>query len=187
MAEARYFTSNNFMGKPVEGYEAPRVILTTEAAAALQKVQADLAEQGLGLKVFDAYRPQRAVDHFVRWAQDLDDTLKKAEYYPGILKSELFERGYIAANSSHSRGSTVDVSLVDLQTGKELDMGTPFDFFSPLSWPSSDQVSAQAQQNRMLLQKAMERHGFQHLDTEWWHFTLRDEPFPNRYFDFAVV
>lgn len=186
LAEPRYYGKNNFVGKPITGYEAPKIILTEEAAKALKNVQEDLKTRSLGLKVFDAYRPQRAVDHFVKWAQDFDDTAQKPEYYPDIPKSELFEKGYIAAHSGHSRGSTVDVTLVDLATGKELDMGTSFDYFGPASSPSSDQVSKTAQENRRLLQKLMKRHGFEPLATEWWHFTLKDEPYPETYFDFPV-
>ncbi len=184
--EVRYCSTDNFMGQPVDGYRQPCIILTRQAAQALAAVQAELRAQGLGLKVFDAYRPQRAVNHFVYWSQQAHDTLKKAEYYPDIPKKELFNRGYIAAHSSHSGGSTVDLTLIDLNTGQELDMGTPYDFFSPLSWPSSMEVSPEARQNRLQLQRLMEWHGFRHLKTEWWHFTLREEPFPASYFDFVV-
>lgn len=186
LTEPRYYGSENFIGRPVDAYEAPRLITTKEAAEALKNIQADLKKRSLGLKVFDAYRPQQAVDHFMRWARDLSDTAKKSEYYPDVPKSQLFKKGYIAENSSHSRGSTVDVTLVDLSTGRELDMGTPYDFFSPKSWPSSEAVSQLAQDNRKLLQKTMERHGFKHLNTEWWHFTLKNEPYPETYFDFVV-
>ena len=184
--EPRYYSEENFVGQPIEGYEAAKVIISREAAKALKDVQLGLREKNLGLKVFDAYRPQQSVDHFVKWARDLDDTLQKNQYYPDVPKDQLFERGYIAANSSHSRGSTVDVTLIDLQTGKELDMGTPFDFFSPKSWPSSDEVSSKQKQNRMMLQRVMKKHGFEPLETEWWHFTLRGEPYPESYFDFKV-
>ncbi len=184
--EPRYYSDHNFMGRPVEGYEAPKIIITRAAAVALKKVQEDLSKAGLGLKVYDGYRPQRAVDDFVAWAKDLDDTLRKAEYYPNIPKRLLFDKGYIAVRSGHSRGSTVDVTLTDLSSGKELTMGTPYDFFSPRSWPTNKGVSVLAQENRRLLQKVLTRHGFEPLSTEWWHFTLRDEPFPKTYFDFVV-
>ncbi|MUM76435.1 peptidase M15 [Pseudodesulfovibrio sp. F-1] len=184
--DVRYFTSHNFLGDPVDGYEAPRVILTVQAARALAGVQATLARFGLGLKVFDGYRPQRAVDHFVRWAEDLSDTRMKAEFYPDVDKAHLFRDGYIAARSGHSRGSTVDLTIIDLGTGEALDMGTPFDFFGPPSWPESPAMSAQVRANRALLQGIMVSHGFRPLAEEWWHFTLENEPFPDTWFDFPV-
>ncbi|MFH1913795.1 MAG: M15 family metallopeptidase [Pseudomonadota bacterium] len=184
--DVRYFTSHNFVGVPVDGYEAPRVILTVQAARALAGVQQTLARFGLGLKVFDGYRPQRAVDHFVRWAENLDDTRMKAEFYPDVDKANLFRDGYIAAKSGHSRGSTVDLTIIDAATGKPLDMGTAFDFFGPPSWPDSPAMAAQVRANRALLQGIMISHGFRPLAEEWWHFTLEDEPFPDTYFDFPV-
>ncbi|MGE4506222.1 MAG: M15 family metallopeptidase, partial [Desulfovibrionaceae bacterium] len=140
----------------------------------------------LGLKVFDAYRPQRAVDHFVRWAEDLADTRMKAEFYPGVDKENLFRDGFIAARSGHSRGSTVDLTIIDLASGAELDMGTPFDFFGPESWPGNPAMPALVRANRALLQRVMAAHGFRHLREEWWHFTLNGEPHPDTYFDFPV-
>ncbi|MHC3994196.1 M15 family metallopeptidase [Thiomicrolovo sp. ZZH C-3] len=184
--EARYFGSNNFVGRPVDGYEAPRCYLTRPAAGALKQAETALAPFGLGLKVFDAYRPQRAVDHFVRWAKDLDDTKMKAAYYPRVAKSVLFKAGYIAARSGHSRGSTVDLTLIDLESGAELDMGTGFDFFGPESWPESMAVTAQQRANRLLLRRVMTGAGFRPLPEEWWHFTLENEPYPDRYFDFPI-
>lgn len=184
--EVRYFSANNFVGEPIDGYLAANIFLTRSAAEALRRVQAELVPFGLGLKVFDAYRPQRAVDHFVRWAQDLDDQRMKGRYYPQVDKSDLFSDGYIAARSGHSRGSTVDLTLVDLATGAELDMGTPWDYFDLASWPDSDQVSIQQRANRLLLRRVMVAAGFHPLRTEWWHFTLVDEPFPDTYFDFPV-
>ena len=186
VVEPRYHSVNNFMGRTVEGYEADKIYITEEAAVALKKVQQELKQRKLGLKIFDAYRPQMAVDDFVQWANDLDDTLRKAEYYPEIPKNQLFEKGYIAEHSGHSRGSTVDVTLVDLSTGKELDMGTGFDYFSPKSWPHSNEVTQQQKQNRILLRGIMMKHGFEPLATEWWHFSLADEPFPDQYFNFEV-
>ncbi|HEY2135215.1 MAG TPA: M15 family metallopeptidase, partial [Xanthobacteraceae bacterium] len=161
-------------------------LMTAPAALALAQVQHDLAARGLGLKVFDCYRPVQAVAHFVRWARDVADVRHKAEFYPAIDKRELFRLGYIAAQSGHSRGSTVDLGVVRLATGMELDMGTPFDTFSPRSWPSDSSVTAEARRNRALLATTMRRRGFRPYDREWWHFTLRDEPFPETYFDVPV-
>jgi len=189
VVEMRYAGSHNFIAIPVDGYEKPVCLLTRPAAQALAQVQHDLAAQKLGLKVFDCYRPARAVAHFVRWARDVRDTKAKAEFYPAVDKRDLFRLGYIAPQSGHSRGSTVDISLVRLAVGAEpveLDMGTPFDTFSPRSWPSDKTVSADARKNRALLADAMRRHGFVRYVKEWWHFTLGNEPFPATYFDFAV-
>lgn len=184
--DVRYFTANNFVGAPVDGYLAPKVVLTTQAAIALAKAQEKLAPFGLGLKVFDGYRPQRAVNHFMRWAKDLSDIKTKAEYYPEVDKQHLFRDGYIAAKSGHSRGSTVDVTIIALDSAQELDMGTPFDFFGLQSWPDSPEHAGQVRANRALLQSVMTRSGFKPLKTEWWHFTLKDEPYPDTYFDFPV-
>ena len=188
VVDLRYLSEDNFVGRRVDGYEAEICFITSEAASALARVQNDLAAFGLGLKVFDAFRPQRAVDHFVRWAEDLDDTKMKAKYYPGVEKKNLFRDGYIAAKSGHSRGSTVDVTVVflDREGPVELDMGTGWDFFGPKSWPASQLVSPQQRANRMLLQSLMVKHGFRPLAEEWWHFTLVEEPFPAEYFDFPV-
>ncbi len=186
--ELRYNTNDNFVGTVIDGYESPRCFITADAAEALRGVQAELKAFGLGLKVFDAYRPQRAVDHFVRWAEDLGDTKMKSRYYPEVDKSNLFRDGYIAARSGHSRGSTVDLTLVSRTSGMpaELDMGTSWDYFGPRSWPSSIEVSAEQRAHRMLLQSLMIKHGFRPLAEEWWHFTLENEPFPDTYFDFPV-
>jgi zinc D-Ala-D-Ala dipeptidase len=184
--EMRYFGSHNFVGTRIDGYEAPRCLLARQATFALAGVERDLAPRGLGLKVFDCYRPARAVAHFVRWAGDLADLKNKAEFYPRIDKRNLFKDGYIASRSGHSRGATVDLTLVRLDDGGELDMGTPFDFFSPLSSPASGGVSAEARANRAMLATAMRRRGFRPYAKEWWHFTLAAEPFPNTYFDFPV-
>ena len=188
MVDLRYLTADNFVGEPIDGYAADRCYITAEAARALGRVQHELAHFGLGLKLFDAYRPQRAVDHFVRWAEDLDDTRMKTRYYPDVAKENLFRDGYIAARSGHSRGSTVDLTIVSPDGGgaKELDMGTPWDYFGPRSWPASLEVTPQQRANRMLLQALMVKHGFRPLAEEWWHFTLEDEPFPETYFDFVV-
>jgi D-alanyl-D-alanine dipeptidase len=184
--DLRYLGADNFVGARIDGYERPVLYLTRPAAAALAKVQADLAAKGLGLKVFDGYRPARAVAHFVRWAKALDDTKTKARFYPEEDKRNLFRNGYLARRSGHSRGSTVDLTLVRLADKSELDMGTPFDFFSPRSWPADASVSAQARANRKILSAAMRRHGFRPHSKEWWHFTLAREPFPDSYFDFPV-
>ena len=186
VVDMRYFGADNFVGKRIDGYERPICILTKEATAALVKVARDLEPRGLALKVFDCYRPARAVAHFVRWAQNVADVARKAEHYPTLDKRNLFRDGYIAARSGHSRGSTIDLTLARRADGAELDMGTPFDFFSPRAAPSSREVSAEAQTNRAILAQAMRRGGFVPYVREWWHFTLRAEPFPDRYFDFPV-
>jgi zinc D-Ala-D-Ala dipeptidase len=185
IVDARYAGAHNFVGRPIDGYEAPRCLLTKPAAEALAQVARDLAAQGLVLKAFDCYRPARAVANFVHWARNLDDTAGKREFYPEVDKRVLFREGYISNRSGHSRGSTVDLTLARADGG-ELDMGTPFDFFSPLSWPGSAGVSAQARENRAVFAAAMRRRGFQPYPREWWHFTLAHEPFPGTYFDFPV-
>lgn len=186
LLDMKYFTGDNFVGERIAGYESNLCLLTRPAASALQRVQKALAAFGLGLKVFDGYRPQQAVDHFLRWSQDHQDVRHKAHYYPGLEKPELFERGYLVHHSSHSRGSTVDLTLVDRDSGCELDMGTCFDFFGTRSWIDSLSIPTQARANRMLLQQVMEQHGFVPFQQEWWHFTLQDEPYPNTCFDFPV-
>lgn len=189
VVEMRYAGEHNFVGRRIDGYRRRLCLLTGQAAKALAEVQRDLAEDALGLKVFDCYRPSRAVTHFVRWAENLADERGKAEFYPDVNKRDLFKDGYIAARSSHSRGSTVDITLVRLEDGQpaaELDMGTPFDFFSKRSWLEDKSVNAQAQANRALLAAAMAKRGFKPYDQEWWHYTLAEEPFPDTYFDFPV-
>ncbi len=186
--EIRYFTNNNFVGETIDGYKAPKCLLSNAAAEALSKVQNDLKKSGLGLKVFDCYRPQRAVDHFVRWAEDLNDTRMKAEFYPQVAKKDLFKKGYIAEKSGHSRGSTVDLTLIflDSEPAVELDMATGWDFFGLESWPENRQIKSEQFDNRMLLQRLMLKHGFSGIKEEWWHFTLQQEPFPQTYFDFII-
>ncbi len=186
VVDMRYFGNENFVGRPIAGYEAPVCLLTRDAAAALRDAQADLEASGYRLKVFDCYRPAQAVADFVSWARDPQDEKRKADYYPNVDKSRLFELGYIAERSGHSRGSTVDVTLVDARTGAELDMGSGYDLFDAISWPGDVTVSEQARANRMKLQAAMASAGFRPLKEEWWHFTLNDEPYPETYFDFAV-
>lgn len=181
-----YYTADNFVGKPIDGYIRPRALLTKSAADALAAVQKELAAFGLGLKIFDAYRPQRAVNHFVRWAGDLQDNLMKSRHYPNIDKSRLFEEGYLALHSSHSRGSTVDLTLVASGSGEDIDMGGIFDFFGPESWPTAITATPSQRAHRMLLKTLMEQHGFAPFAQEWWHFTLKNEPYPDTYFDFPV-
>ncbi len=184
--DVRYYGVNNFVGERIDGYLAPKIILTTEAAGRLADAQRELSAFGLGLKFFDGYRPQRAVFHFVRWAENLPDTRMKNKFYPDVKKKNLFRDGYIAAKSGHSRGSTIDLTIVDMKTGKELDMGTPFDFFGPKSWPENNEMSLQIRSNRALLRQVMIRNGFKPLKEEWWHFTLMNEPYSETYFDFPV-
>lgn len=187
--ELRYGTVHNFVGVRIDGYLAPKGILTKQAAQALKKVQAELKPFGLGLKIYDAYRPQQAVDHFLRWAADRSDVRMKEEFYPGLDKKELFRKGYLARRSGHSRGSTVDVTLVPLDAKDSddiIDMGSPFDFFNPVSWPDNHSVGPSQRAHRLLLQVLMKKHGFRSYAYEWWHFTLEQEPFPNTYFNFPV-
>jgi zinc D-Ala-D-Ala dipeptidase len=185
VADMRYAGSHNFVGRPVDGYLAPHCLLTQAAANALADVARDLGSRGLVIKAFDCYRPVRAVMNFVRWARDLNDQAEKAEFYPDVDKRTLFRDGYIASRSGHSRGSTIDLTLATTD-GAELDMGTHFDFFSPKSWTDDSSISSQQHANRVLLATAMRRRGFRGYDKEWWHFTLRNEPFPETYFDFPV-
>ena len=184
--EIRYHSTYNFVGDRIDGYEEPCALMTREAARALKSVAGEMAAWGFRLKVFDAYRPARAVKHFVLWGIDDLDLRMKPFFYPGLDKGDLFEQGYIAKQSTHSRGSTVDLTLLDMSTGKEVDMGGPFDFFGELSHPDFPGVTDEQHENRMMLQGAMVRNGFAPIDCEWWHFTLVDEPYPETYFDFPV-
>lgn len=184
--EIRYFSDDNFVGTVIDGYEAPKAILTVEAAQALKKAADELYEKGYYIKIFDAYRPQRAVNHFIRWAKNLDDTKMKEKYYPELDKSVLFEQGYIAERSGHSRGSTVDLTLVDRSTGEEMDMGSGFDFFGEISHHGTDLINEEQEQNRNILRDAMVDAGFEVYPEEWWHYKLKDEPYPDTYFDFPV-
>jgi zinc D-Ala-D-Ala dipeptidase len=210
IVEARYHGYHNFLGRPVAGYEAPLCLLTREAAAALAAVQAEIRPFGLGLKTYDCYRPQRAVDDFAAWARDTADTAMRAEFYPAVPKAELFAEGYIAERSGHSRGSTVDLTLIPLPPSRfppyrprqplrdcrgtianrtpdsGLDMGTAYDCFDPLSHTANPDIGPGPARNRLLLKAVMERHGFRNYPREWWHFTLRDEPWPDTYFDHPV-
>ena len=197
--EIRYYSTYNFVGARIDGYEAPVALMTRQAADSLRAVSDDLKAHGYRLKIYDAYRPQRGVDHFMRWALDVTDTLTCAYFYPYLTKEEVFEKEYVAKRSGHSRGSTVDLSLFDMKTGKELDMGVTFDWFGVESHPDycgdpetleyrpqEGGITSEQFYNRMVLRTAMLRHGFKPLDNEWWHFTLKNEPFPDTYFNFPV-
>lgn len=185
-SELRYFSNNNFIGKKIDGYNNNCVIVTKKTALALKEVQKILYSKGLSLKIYDAYRPQKAVDHFVSWAKKLNDTLMKKQYYPKVPKNELFKRGYIASKSGHTRGSTVDLTIIDLTTNKELDMGSPYDFFGEESHPFYKNITKKQKENRMYLREIMLLNGFIPYNNEWWHFTLNNEPFPKTYFNFSV-
>lgn len=207
--DLRYLTNHNFLGVPVEGYKSEKCFITKNAADSLAKVQAELKRFGLSLKIYDAYRPQRAVNHFVRWAKDLSDTLTKKEFYPTIDKSRLFEDGYIAEKSGHSRGSTIDLTIVPIPLpyqpafdvndqcecfesidkrfkDNSIDMGTGYDCFNVHSHTENPELTPQQRANRLLLKSLMDKYGFKNLPEEWWHFTLRNEPFPTTYFDFEI-
>ena len=184
--EIRYYSTYNFIGDRIDGYEEPCALLPVEAARALKAVSGEMNVHGYRLKVFDAYRPACAVRHFVLWGIEDLDLRMKPYFYPDLPKQELFERGYIASKSSHSRGSAVDLTLLDMKTGKELDMGSPFDLFSEVSHPDYKGVTQEQFDNRMLLQEVMVRNGFKPIDCEWWHFSLKDEPYPETYFEFPV-
>ncbi len=184
--DIRYHGTYNFVGARIDGYEEPLALLTKEAASALKDASEELSEKGYRLKIFDAYRPQMAVDHFMRWAKDADDVKMKKYFYPDLDKAVLIPQGYIAEHSGHSRGSTVDLTLVDKKTGEDLDMGGPFDYFGILSHPDYKGITEEQYTNRMLLQDVMVRHGFKPLAEEWWHFTLKNEPYPDTYFTFPV-
>lgn len=184
--EIRYYSTFNFIGDRIDGYEEPVALLTKEAARALKAVSNEMMVQGYRLKIFDGYRPVSAVKHFMLWAIEDQDIRMKPYFYPDIEKQELFDRGYIAKRSSHSRGSTVDLTLLDMKTGKEIDMGSPFDLFSERSHPDCKEITDEQYNNRMILQNVMVRNGFLPLDCEWWHFTLKNEPFPETYFEFPV-
>ncbi len=205
--EIRYYGTYNFVGARIDGYEQPTALITREAGAALRAVSDELVAKGYRLKIYDAYRPQKGVDHFVRWAEDLSDTRMKPYFYPDLDKSVLFDQEYIMLKSGHTRGSTVDLTLFDMTTEKEVDMGGTFDWFGPESHPDfcgnpetgeytgdnskspsvpKRSITPEQFENRMILRRAMLSHGFKPLDTEWWHFTLADEPFPDTYFTFPV-
>lgn len=186
LVDLAYLGRDNFVGAPIDGYHEAVCLLSRPAAEALAGVQQHLAGFGFGLKVFDAYRPARAVAHFLRWAADPADEARKADYYPHLPKAELFSRGYLAERSGHSRGSTLDLTIVDRASGAELAMGTAFDWFGEESWPGTLTVAAEARANRLMLRQVMAEAGFLPNEQEWWHFTLAAEPWPDTYFDFPV-
>ena len=185
VVDLKYYSKSNFTGQFVEGYHSNTAILTKESAVALSNAQDDLNKLGYSLILYDAYRPQTAVDFFVRWSKKRNDTIYKGVYYPNIKKSELFELGYIAYKSGHSRGSTVDVSLIEMSTNKKLDMGTIFDYFGPESSTFYADISENQKSNRMILYEIMTKNGFKNYSKEWWHYTLLNEPF-EKYFDFLI-
>lgn len=197
--DIRYATHFNFIGEPIDGYRKPKCLLTRKTAQALVLIQRELNDNRLALKVYDCYRPQRAVNQFVRWARDLTDTRMKSTFYPNVDKKNLFKQGYIASKSGHSRGSTLDLTIITMTDGQQelnahnlpprdnsLEMGTPYDFFDPLSHTINQQLKGNSLNNRLMLKAAMEKHGFSNLPEEWWHYTLREEPYPETYFDFPV-
>lgn len=184
--EIRYYSTYNFIGERIDGYEEPCALLAIEAARALKAAAGELFIQGYRLKIFDAYRPACAVKHFVFWGLEDRDVRMKPYFYPDLEKESLFAKGYIAKQSSHSRGSAVDLTLLDMRTGREVDMGSPFDLFSELSHPESRAVTEEQYENRMFLQSAMTRNGFTPIDCEWWHFALANEPYPDTCFEFPV-
>lgn len=207
--EVRYAGSHNFVGERVPGYREPMCILTRDTAEALHAAQQELLRRGYSLKVYDCFRPQRAVDHFVEWAGRLDDQRMKAEFYPRVDKSTLFEDGYIAERSGHSRGSTVDLTLVELPAHPQrpyvpgeplepcygadrfpdngIDMATGYDCFDALAHTDDPRVTGEARENRQLLKTTLESVGLENYPNEWWHYTLVDEPFPETHFDFPVA
>ena len=183
--DLKYFTDDNFIGSKINGYKSNKCIITKDAANALRHVQNDLKHFGYGLKIFDAYRPQKSVDHFVKWAKNSNRKMKSI-HYPNINKKLLFKEGYIASKSGHSRGSTVDLTIIDLNNDQELDMGTIYDYFGEESWVDFSDLNHNQKTNRTLLQSVMKKYGFKSLKEEWWHFTLQNEPFPDKYFNFNV-
>ena len=186
LLDIRYYSAFNFIGERIDGYEEPVALLSREAVEALKAACGEATGLGYLLKIFDAYRPQKAVDHFVRWAKDPADIRMKRYFYPGLEKKDIIPQHYIAEHSGHSRGSTVDLTLFDMGAQQDLDMGGTFDFFGEKSHPDYSGISENQHANRMLLQGLMVRHGFRPLESEWWHFTLVNEPWPDTYFTFPV-
>ena len=184
--EIRYYSSFNFVGTRVDGYEQPVALMTREAARALKAVSDEAISLGYRLKIWDTYRPQMAVDHFCRWGENVTDTLTKRYFYPYLDKDVVFDQGYIARRSGHSRGSVVDLTLVDMKTGRDIDMGYGFDWFGGESHPDYRGITEEQYANRMLLRGLMLKHGFLPIEEEWWHFVLKDEPYPDTYFTFPV-
>ncbi|MBR0254751.1 MAG: M15 family metallopeptidase [Bacteroidales bacterium] len=187
LLEMRYYSTFNFVGTRVDGYEEPIALITREAAQALKAVSDEAMTLGYRLKIWDTYRPQMAVDHFCRWGEDVADTLTKRYFYPYLDKDVVFDQGYIARRSGHSRGSVADLTLVDMKTGRDIDMGYGFDWFGGESHPDyREGITEEQYNNRMLLRKLMLKHGFLPIEEEWWHFVLKDEPYPDTYFTFPV-
>ena len=186
LVELRYATSYNFIGRPVDGYEANRAYLATPAALALRDASEDALRHGYLLKIYDAYRPQRAVDHFNRWVLDAADTSMKRWFYPDVEKADLYALDFLGRRSAHSKGSAVDLTLFDPRTGRDADMGGPFDFFGPPSTFHFDGLTPDQAERRALLRSIMTGRGFDALESEWWHFRLKDEPFPGTWFDFVI-
>ncbi|MFF2907864.1 M15 family metallopeptidase [Paenibacillus sp. NPDC057934] len=184
--EIRYYGSNNFVGKRIDGYKAPFAIMSQPAANALKAVSDNLARQGYILRIYDTYRPQKAVNHFIRWSKDASDIQMKQQYYPALDKKNLFKLGFISSKSGHSRGSTVDLTVAYLKNGVAVDMGSPYDFFGPISYYDTKLISKTQMANRKILKDAMMKEGFQPYSKEWWHFTLKKELYPGKYFDFDV-
>ncbi|MGG6310998.1 M15 family metallopeptidase [Paenibacillus macerans] len=184
--DIRYYTGDNFIGEQINGYNGPFAILTLRAARALKKVNDDLEKQGYHLKIIDAYRPQKAVDHFIAWAKQTHDTKMKDKFYPDVDKKNLFKLGYLSSKSGHSRGSTVDLTMVYKKTGQEVDMGSRVDFLGTISSHGAKGLTKEQRAGRYILKTAMVKQGFKPYSKEWWHYTLEDEPYPSAYFDFDV-
>jgi D-alanyl-D-alanine dipeptidase len=186
LLEMRYYSTFNFVGTRVDGYDEPIALMTREAAQALKEVSDEAMSLGYRIKIWDTYRPQMAVDHFCRWGENVSDTLTKRYFYPYLDKDVVFDQGYIARRSGHSRGSVADLTLVDMKTGRDLDMGYGFDWFGGESHPDYKGITEEQFNNRMLLRNLMLKHGFLPIEEEWWHFVLKDEPYPDTYFTFPV-
>ena len=184
--DIRYAGTHNFVGDVIDGYEAPYAVMTVQAAEKLKAAAEEFRSLGYRVKIFDAYRPQSAVRHFVRWSADAEDMRMQAEFYPEYKKKSLLvDQGYIARNSSHCRGSAIDLTITDLD-GNEIDMGTGFDYFGKLAWHGAKGVTEQQAQNRLALKTVMEKHGFRCFGHEWWHYKLMNEPYTKTGFNFPV-
>lgn len=184
--EIRYYSTYNLIGKRLDSYNAPIAILNKESANALKNAAEDFNSQGYYIKIFDAYRPQTAVNNFISWAKNINDTKMKNIFYPNVNKKELFSLGYIAEKSAHSRGSALDMTLIDMKSGKEIDAGSPYDFFDEISHHGTDKITEEQDKNRLIIKNTMERNGFSAYPNEWWHYTLNNEPYPDTYFDFPI-
>ncbi|MEU5092409.1 D-Ala-D-Ala dipeptidase VanX [Streptomyces sp. NPDC021356] len=185
--DAKYATWDNFTGKPVNGYLANRIVGTRALCAALQSAREEAASHGFGLLLWDGYRPQRAVDSFLHWSKQPEDGRTKHRHYPNIERPEMIENGYVAARSGHSRGSTVDLTLYHLESGDLADMGGDHDLMDSISHHGAEGISRTAADNRRRLRSIMETSGFSSYTCEWWHYTLKDEPYPDTYFNFPIT